>query len=85
MKALEYLDEAESRQLPVTKGFTRKQHANDVTPNWLTHPILPSHFKTLEWQWNEVAFPYWEKAVKIAKERGVTKIAIENLGFNLST
>jgi sugar phosphate isomerase/epimerase len=56
---------------------------NDVTPNWLTHPILPAHFKTLDWQWNEVAFPYWEKAVKVAKEYGVKKIAIENLGCNL--
>jgi sugar phosphate isomerase/epimerase len=56
---------------------------NDVTPNWLTHPILPPHFETLEWQWNEVAFPYWEKAVKVAKEYGVQKIAIENLGCNL--
>jgi sugar phosphate isomerase/epimerase len=56
---------------------------NDVTPNWLTHPILPSHFRTLDWQWNEVAFPYWEKAVKVAKEYGVKKIAIENLGCNL--
>lgn len=56
---------------------------NDVTPNWITHPILPQHFKTLEWQWNEVALPYWEKTVKVAKEHGVKKIAIENLGFNL--
>ncbi|WP_199256743.1 sugar phosphate isomerase/epimerase [Alteribacillus sp. YIM 98480] len=56
---------------------------DDVTPNWITHPILPPHFETLDWQWNEVAFPYWEKAVKVAKEYGVKKIAIENLGFNL--
>lgn len=56
---------------------------NDVTPNWITHPILPQHFKTLDYQWNEVAFPYWEKAVKVAEEYGVKKIAIENLGCNL--
>lgn len=56
---------------------------NDRTPNWLTHPILPSHFEMLDWQWNEVAFPYWEKAVNTAKEHGVRKIAIENLGCNL--
>ncbi|SDH76197.1 Sugar phosphate isomerase/epimerase [Alteribacillus persepolensis] len=55
----------------------------DVTPNWITHPILPPHFQTLDWQWNEVAFPYWEKAVHAAKKHGVQKIAIENLGFNL--
>jgi sugar phosphate isomerase/epimerase len=56
---------------------------SDRTPNWLTHPILPSHFEMLDWQWNEVAFPYWEKAVTTAKENGVRKVAIENLGCNL--
>ncbi|MEB2490380.1 sugar phosphate isomerase/epimerase [Peribacillus frigoritolerans] len=56
---------------------------SDRTPNWLTHPILPSHFEMLDWQWNEVAFPYWEKAVTTAKQNGVRKVAIENLGCNL--
>ncbi|WP_431805057.1 sugar phosphate isomerase/epimerase family protein [Halobacillus andaensis] len=56
---------------------------SDTVPNWITHPILPPHFDTLDWQWNEVAFPSWEKAVKVAKNSGVEKIAIENLGFNL--
>ncbi|MBX9955917.1 sugar phosphate isomerase/epimerase [Peribacillus simplex] len=56
---------------------------SDRTPNWLTHPILPSHFEMLDWQWNEVAFPYWEKAVSKAKENGVRKVAIENSGCNL--
>lgn len=56
---------------------------NDKVSNWITHPILPSHFETLEWQWNEVAIPYWKDAVQIAKDYGVKKIAIENLGCNL--
>lgn len=56
---------------------------SDRTPNWLTHPILPSHFEMLDWQWNEVAFPYWTKAVITAKQNGVRKVAIENLGCNL--
>jgi sugar phosphate isomerase/epimerase len=56
---------------------------NDTIPNWLTHTFFPSHDKILEWQWNEVAFPYWEKTVRIAKEYGIEKIAIENLGNNL--
>lgn len=56
---------------------------SDRTPNWLTHPILPSHFELLDWQWNEVAFPYWGKAVTTAKQNGVRKVAIENLGCNL--
>jgi sugar phosphate isomerase/epimerase len=56
---------------------------NDKIPNWLTHPIIPLHFETLEYQWNKVAFPYWDKAVKVAKDLGVKKIAVENLGYNL--
>ncbi|MDT8860777.1 sugar phosphate isomerase/epimerase [Alkalihalobacillus sp. MEB130] len=56
---------------------------NDKIPNWITHPIIPLHFEALEYQWNEVAFPYWEKAVNVAKDLGVKKIAIENLGYNL--
>ncbi|MDR4928347.1 sugar phosphate isomerase/epimerase [Peribacillus simplex] len=56
---------------------------SDRTPNWLTHPILPSHFEMLDWQWNEVAFPYWEKTVTTAKENGVRRVAIENIGCNL--
>lgn len=56
---------------------------DDKIPNWMANPILPPHFETLEWQWNEVAFPYWRKAVKRAKEHGIKKIAIENHGFNL--
>ncbi|UOQ45554.1 sugar phosphate isomerase/epimerase [Halobacillus salinarum] len=55
----------------------------DKTPNWITHPILPPHFEALNWQWNEVAVPYWKEAVKTAEEYGVEKIAIENLGYNL--
>lgn len=55
----------------------------DHTPNWLTHPILPQHFNVLDWQWNDVALPYWEKVVKSAESYGVKKIAIENLGYNL--
>lgn len=55
----------------------------DQTPNWLTHPILPQHFEMLDWQWNDIALPYWEKAVKSAKANGVQKIAVENLGYNL--
>ncbi|AFC29132.1 xylose isomerase [Paenibacillus mucilaginosus 3016] len=56
---------------------------NDTLPNWITHPILPQHFESLAWQWNEVAIPYWKKAAERAAEYGVKRIAIENLGCNL--
>jgi sugar phosphate isomerase/epimerase len=51
--------------------------------HWITTTFLPVHDEILEWQWNEVAFPYWEKTVRLAKECGIEKIALENHGNNL--
>lgn len=43
----------------------------------------------LEYQWNEVAIPWWKEAVKRAAAHGVERIALENhpntLVFNVST
>jgi sugar phosphate isomerase/epimerase len=55
----------------------------DTTPNWITTSWPPITTQILNWQWNEVAFPYWEKTVKLAKEHGIEKIALENHGCNL--
>lgn len=46
-------------------------------PNWVTCPWPDDYLKILDYQWNEVLIPYWEKAVKFANEHGVTKIALE--------
>lgn len=46
-------------------------------PNWITCPWPDDFSKTLEWQWNDVLIPYWEKTVSFAKEHGVNKIALE--------
>lgn len=46
-------------------------------PNWVTCPWPDDFLKILDYQWNEVLIPYWEKAVKFANEHGVTKIALE--------
>ncbi|MDQ0858981.1 sugar phosphate isomerase/epimerase [Bacillus sp. V2I10] len=61
---LELTEEGEAHKTVVEKSFQHAGHLgvetivmmsgcpsggqNDVTPNWLTHPILPSHFETLE-------------------------------------
>lgn len=55
----------------------------DTLPNWITTSWPPITTKMLNWQWNEVAFPYWEKTVKLAKKHGIEKIALENHGFQL--
>ena len=48
----------------------------DTSPNWITCP-WPKHYQEmLDYQWNEVAIPYWTKAGKFAEEHGV-KIAVE--------
>ena len=48
----------------------------DLTPNWVTCPWPTDFSKTMEWQWSEVLFPYWEKTAAFAADHGV-KIAIE--------
>lgn len=49
----------------------------DAAPNWVTCPWPPDFLDILDYQWNEVLIPYWEKAVKFAKDHGVNQIALE--------
>lgn len=50
---------------------------NATYPNWVTCPWPDDFLKILDYQWNEVLIPYWEKAVKFANDHGVTRIALE--------
>ncbi|GAC12542.1 sugar phosphate isomerase/epimerase family protein [Paraglaciecola chathamensis] len=59
--------------------------AEDKVPNWITYtvswpPVLKS---MLDYQWNEVAIPFWKELVAHAKENGVEKIALENFSSQL--
>ncbi len=45
-------------------------------PNWVTCPWPPDFLELLEWQWEEVARPYWTDTAKFAAARGV-RVAIE--------
>lgn len=49
----------------------------DETPNWVTCPWPEDFLKVLDYQWNDVLIPYWQKEVELAKKYGVTKIAFE--------
>jgi sugar phosphate isomerase/epimerase len=49
---------------------------NATAPNWVTCPWPPDYLKVLDWQWHEVAAPYWIEHAKFAADHGV-KIAIE--------
>jgi sugar phosphate isomerase/epimerase len=49
----------------------------DQTPNWVTCAWPDEYLGILDYQWNEVLIPYWEKASKFALDHGVNKIAFE--------
>lgn len=49
---------------------------NATKPNWVTCPWPPEYGEILDWQWNEVASPYWADAGKYASDNGV-RVAIE--------
>ncbi len=51
----------------------------DMTPNWITSTVSwPDYMApALEYQWNEVAIPWWIKFVDHCKANGVEQVAIE--------
>jgi sugar phosphate isomerase/epimerase len=49
---------------------------NDETPNWITAPWPGEHADAHEYQWEEVAVPYWSDLAKHAADHGVN-VAIE--------
>lgn len=48
----------------------------DKTPNWITAPWPTEHSEALEYQWEEVAIPYWSDVGEFAEKHGVD-VAIE--------
>lgn len=48
----------------------------DRTPNWVTCPWPPEFLRMLDYQWNEVAIPYWRELERFAAGHDV-KIAFE--------
>lgn len=48
----------------------------DTRPNWVTCPWPPHFLEILDYQWNQVAIPYWRGAAKFAEDHNV-KIGIE--------
>ena len=58
---------------------------DDKVPNWITYTVSwpPTLRDCLDYQWNEVAIPYWHKLVTKAKECGVEKFALENFSSML--
>lgn len=50
--------------------------AGDTMPNWVTCPWPDHNLKILDYQWNEVAIPYWKGASQFAQDHGI-KIGVE--------
>jgi len=48
----------------------------DRSPCWVTTAWPPHFRKILDYQWNEVAIPYWREATEFARSHGV-KVAVE--------
>ena len=57
----------------------------DRIPNWITYTVSwpPTLKDCLDYQWNEVAIPYWAGLVEKAQSAGVEKFALENFSSML--
>lgn len=52
-------------------------HPGAKYPNWVVCPWPEDFLKILEYQWNDVLIPYWEKKAAFAREHGIDQIALE--------
>lgn len=55
----------------------------DANPNWITTSWPPITTEILNWQWNEVAIPYWKENIKRGADHGIEQFALENHGCQL--
>lgn len=64
--------------VPVVNGFSGLPAGapKDSMPNWVTCPWPPHFLEILDYQWNQVAIPYWQSAAQFAQDHGI-KIAFE--------
>ena len=56
---------------------------DDKFPNWVVTSWPPETQTILNYQWNEVAIPYWREITKVANEHGVSRLALEPHGCQL--
>ena len=56
---------------------------DDKFPNWVVTSWPPETQTILNYQWNEVAIPYWKQITKVANAHGVTRLALEPHGCQL--
>ncbi len=69
---------AQLLEVPVINTFSGLPAgaAGDRMPNWVTCPWPPHFLEMLDYQWHQVAIPYWKEAAKFAGDHGI-KVAFE--------
>jgi sugar phosphate isomerase/epimerase len=69
---------AEMLGVKVVNGFSGCPGSDpkSIRPNWVTCAWPPDYLDVLDYQWNEVVFPYWKKQAQFLKDHGV-KFAFE--------
>lgn len=51
-------------------------HEGARYPNWVTCPWPEDYLTVLQWQWEQVAIPYWQEEARFCAQHGV-RVAIE--------
>ncbi|UPV99095.1 sugar phosphate isomerase/epimerase [Halorussus gelatinilyticus] len=74
-EAIELADQLDVNTVTCFSGLPAGS-PNDETPNWITAPWPGEHAEAHEYQWEEVAIPYWRDLAGHAADHGVD-VAIE--------
>ncbi|UPW00738.1 sugar phosphate isomerase/epimerase [Halorussus gelatinilyticus] len=74
-EAIELADQLDVNTVTCFSGLPAGS-PNDETPNWITAPWPGEHAEAHEYQWEEVAIPYWSDVADHAADHGVD-VAIE--------
>ncbi|NEU56149.1 sugar phosphate isomerase/epimerase [Halorussus sp. MSC15.2] len=74
-EAIELADQLDVNTVTCFSGLPAGS-PNDETPNWVTAPWPGEHAEAHEYQWEEVAVPYWSDLADHAADHGVD-VAIE--------
>lgn len=69
---------AQLLEVPVVNTFSGCPGGSpaDKTINWITCPWPPEFTTALNYQWNDVAIPYWQQAAPFAVDHGI-KVGLE--------
>jgi sugar phosphate isomerase/epimerase len=69
---------AELLEVPVVNGFSGcpGDRPGASCPNWVTCSWPEEYAEMLEWQWHQIAIPYWDEQAQLAERHGI-RVALE--------